>query len=313
MMRPIVMLATFLIVVGSVNADNKPLLHTDASQRGHQQTTSKADTSKNIDNQRGTESSPAFVKVLPGEKSAAELQHEKYQYLEKPTLEKGVAWGTIALAVVTAILAFFTYGLWSDARKSANRNMADMRDSINEAVRSANAMELLARNSAESVATLKEVTAKQMRAYLMVVIGTAVYQDRANGLKFEAKPFVVNTGHTPAHKVAFKVKAAILPGTLPLDFNFPLLDHFMAGGVIGPQQNRVISGVVDDFCDDAAVDDIKHAKGDGKVLHVWGIVQYEDIFNVPHYTRFFHSVTWVGPSNQEQILGYYMPTFNDAT
>ena len=47
-------------------------------------------------------------------------------------------------------------------------------------------------------------------AYLSVVIGLGVNQDRVRELKFEAKPFILNNGETPAYNVRVRIKAEIL-------------------------------------------------------------------------------------------------------
>lgn len=100
-----------------------------------------------------------------------------------------------------------------------------MEQSVSEAARLASAMEVVAKEMAvsskaavESVVALRERTAQQMRAYLTVNIGAAIYQERAKNWKFEGKPLLINTGHTPAKKVSFKASAAILKAPLPDDF-----------------------------------------------------------------------------------------------
>ena len=190
-----------------------------------------------------------------------------------------------------------------------------MERSTNEATRLASAMEVVAKEIAvsakaatDSVATLKERTAQQMRAYLAVVVGSAIYQERSKGLKFEGKPLLINTGHTPANNVRYGASAAILPIPLPDDFVFPLADEVKGAAMLGPQQNGQLSGIVKDFCDDADVDHIKICKE--KALYVWGIVTYEDIFGESHYTRFCQSLTWLGDG---KVIGYYVPGHNNAT
>jgi hypothetical protein len=154
-----------------------------------------------------------------------------------------------------------------------------MQQSVAEAARLASAMETVAKDIAiSSKAATASVSAigQQMRAYISVVIGGAVYQERTKNLKFQAVPSIVNAGLTPAHKVSFKAVAAILPRPLPEDFAFPLPDETSGTSVVGPRQNITISPVVGDFCDDAEVEDIKTG-AKGKALYTWGIFIYEDI------------------------------------
>jgi hypothetical protein len=132
-----------------------------------------------------------------------------------------------------------------------------MQKSVAEAARLASAMEVVSKEIAISA---KAATASvssinlQMRAYLCVVIGGALYQERTKNIKFQPSPSIVNAGLTPAHKVAFKVVAAILPRPLPDDFTFPLPDAFTSGAVIGPRQTTNVNPLVDEFCDDSEVE-----------------------------------------------------------
>lgn len=142
-------------------------------------------------------------------------------------------------------------------------------ESVAEANRSASAMESIAKEiSVSSKAALASVTAinQQMRAYLCVIIGAALYQERAKSLKFQAVPSIVNAGLTPAHKVSFRASAAILPIPLPEDFGFPLPPATSGTSVIGPRQNITVSPYVEDYCDDAEVEGIKSGT-QGKALY----------------------------------------------
>lgn len=135
-----------------------------------------------------------------------------------------------------------------------------MQRSVAEAARLASAVEIVAKEIAvSSKAATASVSAinRQMRAYVCVVTGSAVHQDRIKNLKFQAIPSIINARLTPAHKVAFKASAAILPVPLPADFTFPLLDNPSGQSVIGPRQEITISPIVSDFCDDADIEGIK--------------------------------------------------------
>jgi hypothetical protein len=135
---------------------------------------------------------------------------------------------------------------------SAAQLQADkMETHIAEATRSASAMERVAQAMTDNVATTKEISARQayfgqtqMRAYLSVVINSGVYQERKKGLFFEAKPLIVNNGSTPAHKVTYKARAAILPFPLPdstmLD---PPEDSLKSAAVLGAHQNFIMNAI----------------------------------------------------------------------
>jgi hypothetical protein len=259
----------------------------------------------------GTDAAPLAVKVLPDRRTSEEVEHDHYEQHEKPILDRWVTYATVFLALVTAVLAFFTYGLWKDAREASAKNMHAMRDTINESTRAANAMERLAANSAESISTLKQVTAQQMRAYVTVIVGNAIFQERGKGLKFAGKPRIVNTGHTPAHDVGFKINAAILPVPLPDNFNFPLPETIIGAHVLGPGHFNDITGVVPDYIQDIEVNSVK--LGIGKALYTWGIVTYKDVFGVPRETKFCQSLAWIGEGTNEIVYGFYNSKFNEAT
>ncbi len=197
--------------------------------------------------------------------------------------------------------------------KTAAQQSESMKESVIEAGRLASAMEVVAKEIAvSSKAAMASVAAinQQMRAYLCVVIGSAVYQDKANNLKFQALPSIVNAGLTPAHKVSFSANAAILPIPLPADFAFPLPAPTSGTSVIGPRQNITVSPIVEDFCDDSEIEGIKHA-AQGKALYAWGIFTYEDIFGNPQYTKFCQIYTWL--QDGKTTWGYYADRHNDAS
>jgi len=116
-----------------------------------------------------------------------------------------------------------------------------------------------------------------MRAYLTVIIGGGLYQERNKNLKFEGRPILINTGQTPARKVGYRASAAILPVELPEDFSFPLPAKSAGASVIGPQQSNIMFAVVESFVPDQDVEVIKSGK-DNRALYVWGVVTYEDFF-----------------------------------
>ena len=166
----------------------------------------------------------------------------------------------------------------------------------------------------QSVSGSEEASRRELRAYLTVVIGAALFQERRDeekggDLKFECRPLLVNTGRTPARKVIFKARAAVMPIPLPKGINLPdAPDEDMGGNILGSQQNANMSAVVDGFCADKDVENIKHGIGD-KALYVWGRVTYEDVFGEDHFTRFCHHVYW---DLNGDVRGHYIPGRNDA-
>jgi hypothetical protein len=233
-------------------------------------------------------------------------------------------------AVATIFIAWFTLSLrqsteklWSAGerqteltRETSTAQSSDMQASIGEAVRAANAMEQVAEGIAvsanaaqESVVTLKERTAMQMRAYVSVSVGVAIYQERERGLRFEARPLIVNTGHTPAHNLGFQAAARILPIPIANTFDFPIPEQRIGAAMLGPQQNFTMKVVVPEYVHDEEVAGIK--QGDGRALCVWGLVTYADAFGEPRETRFSQILFWLRDDNG--ITGHYTEQHNEAT
>jgi len=275
--------------------------------------------------QRGTEAAPLIVKQIPIPKTNVESAEEAKDRAEKVANDRKLVEFTGSLVNATWVLgaigilqllvfSYQAYQLRVTVHAAAEQSES-MERSIAEANRLASAMENVAKDisisaiaATESVAALKERTAQQMRAYLCAVVGSGVYQERAKNLKFQVQTLIVNAGHTPAHKVAFKANAGILPFPLPDTFAFPLPGEAIGASVVGPQQNIHLNPIVEDFCSDGEVERVKRA--DGEALYAWGIVTYEDVFGKSQETKFCQILTWLPDG---KIYGYYIGRHNDAT
>ncbi|MHB8303061.1 MAG: hypothetical protein ACYDC6_09525 [Acidobacteriaceae bacterium] len=166
----------------------------------------------------------------------------------------------------------------------------------------------------QTVSASDDTSQRELRAYLAVVIGSAIFQerrseDKGGDLKFECRPLLVNTGRTPARNIVFKARAAIMPIPLPKEINLPdVPDDGGGGSILGSQQNANMFATVDGFCADKEVNDIKRGIGT-KGLYVWGRVTYEDVFGVNHFTRFCQHIYW---DLLDNVRGIYLPGRNDA-
>jgi hypothetical protein len=275
--------------------------------------------------QRGTESAPLVVKILPTPNTQEESTNEAKDRAQESAEEGRLVELTGDLVVATCFLAgtgilqLFVFGYQAIQLRrtveAASEQSKDMKESVAQAARTAKAMEDVAvyfgksvAQAEQSTASFQERMAMQTRAYLSVIIGNAVFQDRAKNLRFQALPLVVNGGNTPARKVGHRSRAAILPVPLPDDFDFPLPEQRTGGSMVGAHQNATLNAIVDEFVNDAEVENIK--KGMGKALHIWGIVYYEDIFGEQHETKFCQAITWLPDG---KIWGFYIERFNDAT
>jgi len=211
--------------------------------------------------------------------------------------------GVIGAVGGVIVLAIQTHFLKKTVESAAEQSVA-MERHIEEAARSATAMETIS-------TAIQSGNKAVMRAYLTVVVGTAIHQERREGqsdLKFEAKPNLVNTGNTPARKVRIRRTAEILPFPPPENFEFPVPDDPDEGdATVGAHLTYILSAMAKDFVPDNEVQAIK--EGNGKCLHVWGLVTYEDIFGDPHTTKFAQRLFWL-PNNV--VFGIFVPGQNDA-
>ena len=95
----------------------------------------------------------------------------------------------------------------------------------------------------QSVTASEEVSKRELRAYLTVVIGQAIFQERRSvedggDLMFECRPLIVNSGQTPARKVTFKARAAIIRHSEIRGIHLPEDPDVDSGGsVIGPRRS----------------------------------------------------------------------------
>ena len=222
----------------------------------------------------------------------------------------------------------------SDAAEQSRRFADQLRlatHAADAATKSADAMKSVAESMAlntslvlESVTVSRDVAdaqrlfgRTQLRAYLAVLIGAALYQDRSANLRFEARPVILNTGHTPARNLRWRVAADVLPVPLPTDFRFPIPAHRAGSALLAPQQNANMTAVVGHYVGDADVSVVKAAHG--KALYVWGYLVYEDIFRRTHRTTFAQQLAWepVDGIDQnwrapEKIVGLYLAKHNKA-
>lgn len=291
--------------------------------------------------QRGTEQSPVVVKILPSAKTNDEIAQEQQNRSARAENDKQiikinnrlVVIGFLQLVVFFGQLGVFGYQAWKlrQTVQAAADQSVEMKKSVAESIRAAAAMEDVAGSMStvaqttlqnvqhlrQTVATNREIADRQkmlgelqLRAYVNVIIGTATFQERGKNIKFGASPLLVNSGATPAKKLRYVIRAAVLPVPLPDGFVFPdTTPSQSVEGMIPPHQNRTISASVEDFCDDQEVDDIKIGKG--RMLFTWGTVNYEDAFGVNQTTEFCQTLMFLPPDNR--VLGFYTPNRNTAT
>ena len=231
---------------------------------------------------------------------------------------------SLAGIVGLVVTLWFNFAAWDQARKSKE----DTDKALGHAEGSAKAMQAVADTLqgqsafvAQNTETNRQIADSQqkfatlqLRAYISVKIGHAIFQDRAGNLRFEAKPTLVNSGQTAAKNITHRIKAAILPSPLPDGFEFEIAPIAGKDGFIPPHEDRVISAVVDDFIDDASVHPVMARMGRG--LYVWGKIIYTDEFDVERETIFGQSLFWLANPKEGEgaiVIGNYIPGMNNAT
>lgn len=256
--------------------------------------------------QRGTEQQPFVVKALPSAKPPEVARDEDV-----------TAYSTMALAIITAILAYYTFRLWranktlvEGAKSTAAQQAQDMRSSIEQAARSADAIASVAEATKANAALVQGVMQKQMRAYIAVNIGKATYQDANN--RFASSPEITNTGLSPARNVSYRMAAAILDAHTLKEYVFPEpAQSFQNDATLSARQTFTINAVVGERYSDDEVVEIMN--GERKRLFVWGTVTYDDIFDCHWETKFCHNSVFYKIGDEVKINSWYFYGHNSAT
>lgn len=240
---------------------------------------------------------------------------------EEPAEER-IADYTANLATWTAVLGGSTILLWVTSAIVAFVQRRDTNASLAQAARSAGAIETVGtefaasvRNQLVGMANYENASQLQLRAYLVVYIGTAFAQNRERNIRFQIKPNIINAGFTPARKVRWAIRCGVAPNPLPREFALepPGVDPGLGTMNMGPHQTLSMTGILPEFIEgEDAVAALK--AGDTERLYVWGTVYYEDVFERQQHTDFCQSVAWaVNEEGTEFIDGEYPGRHNEAT
>lgn len=175
-------------------------------------------------------------------------------------------------AIVGAALVLLTLGATAWAAWAAA-------DAAQIARESAFASERAADSAEQSVAIAADSAQRQLRAYVSNVATAA--RGFGRNFHFEATVTITNSGQTPAHDVT--IKLAIVVATEPFaDFEINVIgplskSHLAAGAQLTPFHR------LEDRLDEANYQAILAGT---KTLYLFGEVDYLDVFNKPHKTRF---------------------------
>jgi hypothetical protein len=229
----------------------------------------------------------------------------------------GLTHGELVMSILTGVYVLLT-GFYV---RISHKTLNTIKDDVESGSREFASQLKVAQASADAMTviadTIKIGNKAVTRAYLTVIVGTAVYQERGNpgqgDKRFQGIPKLLNTGLTTARKINIRINAKVLGLPIPKDFTFPNRDipetaeatQFLSLGA--HQHADLMGGIVDDFAPDNEVAAIK--EGAHKALCVWGNVSYVDIFGDTHVTRFGQQIYW-WPNGA--IRAFFIPGQNDA-
>jgi len=234
-------------------------------------------TQKRTYKQPGTEEMPLVIKGFPPADSENDAAHKKYEQQEKPTLDRWLTWGTVALAIFTFFLFCFTAALWwvtyrlsKDARRTAEIQARDTQTSFAIAKESAD----LAKASFDSYQMAE-------RAWVYSTgIDVSEFIDATDltrpGKKFSGVMFHArwqNAGKTPATHCRANINSAIVPASLE---NIPIFER-----ATDPEQKEsaLLPGIpvstTPRYVDNA---DLKRLVNREVRLFVYSTFEYTDVF-----------------------------------
>lgn len=213
---------------------------------------------------RGTEDAPLFVKPVPEVASVDDLDHKQFERVEKPRLDRPMTNATELLALFTFLLFCFTGALWwvtyrlsKDAKTTGTAQSLAMAKSIEEANRSASAMEEVAKATKDNAVLMKGILQKQMRAYLAFESPAYVPRDATTSWRYEIRFSIKNFGHTSAQAVNVNSKLAILSWPIPEDFD-PRLDvGDKPGADFATQQTYIFAASLPQLVSDAEIESFR--------------------------------------------------------
>ncbi|HLK47280.1 MAG TPA: hypothetical protein VKT49_04045 [Bryobacteraceae bacterium] len=212
--------------------------------------------------------------------------------------------GLIALIYLAQLVVF---GLQARRLKQTVEKMdeiargqsADIQASITQATRAAVAMEGVAISMAENAESMrlgvainreiadrqKIVTELQSRAYLVVLFDGMVVQNPQTGVRFEPKLKLINQGNTPAKNIRFAAFSDVTAFPIRDDFPFSVPQVLPSySTTIGPHLHKIISGVVPKMYN--TTEAYQLTQGVGQRIISWGIVKYQDAFDVERFVKF---------------------------
>jgi hypothetical protein len=212
--------------------------------------------------------------------SARQAEQQNYASAEWPLVEV-----TFLLVIVTAVLALYTAKLWGStkrlavgAKATADRQAAEMRESLNMAQR--------------TIETTERNAELELRAYLSRAPSERHLEvSDQRGTVFEFRVRINNDGKTPAYRVRSGGAVIILQVPLPPDVSLEVRqpDINPSETIVGPGRGLIVSLLTEPLSPQE-IADVK--AGTEKKMFLFIIVTYRDIFDKPRRLKIFDSILW---------------------
>jgi hypothetical protein len=223
------------------------------------------------------------------EAGTADNGQNQYQIASLLALPLNVAWRAIndPIAIISAILAVFTYGLWSatvtlarDAKDRAAEQAWEMQNSLRIAGDAAWAASDSARAAQRLVTITSDTARHQLRAYISCRAKVDDLRETDEG--FEVTMSVSNNGQTPAHSVQCWGQLQSFGFGEEQSFSYAPKELSVPSFVIHPRERHAFNVGTGSISNETR-EDIRRGL---RVMYLWGEIRYLDAFNDPHTTWF---------------------------
>lgn len=227
-----------------------------SKEQGHKNASNSEQTAST--EKRGTDDQPIAVKIVTSNEAEKKAAREEEREVEKASQDRTITIATVLLAIVTAVLAVVTGGLWfstyrlgDDAKKSGERQNA----------------------------ALQNIE----RAYLFVeVAADEDIQSSQTPVANAIRVRIWNYGKTPAEIVQIRAYPTIEQATPDKLLDHPGSEIVLPPG-LGLAQNHSFDVATSIGVSNMDLSDIQNSY---RTLYCVGRIRYRDIFNIERETGF---------------------------
>jgi len=257
-----------LLLCGNAFAESQPPSPRPFESSQNKQSHTNNSYQQPADNQRGTENHPLFRKSSESEKSPEHTEQDRQERNEKATNERSlVTWtivmscATIALALITGALAFFTFGLWKETKVTSDRQAKELR--------------------------------KIERAFVYLEGFDQEMAGTGEDTRLTLRPLWRNSGNTPTLDMHVWVNWCLNKGMLSIGFPYDFKSSYGQRFFLAPKaiEGSEFIEIPANDVDEAIQASSEGGEGTKKQIYIWGMVTYYDIFGQKqHFTKFCYRV-----------------------